>query len=62
MGLNRPARRNAFTLEMYRALHDGPEAAIAQLRDDAVPLFRSEDGAEGMRSFVERRAARFAGR
>ena len=37
-------------------------AAIAQLQPDAVPLFASEDGAEGMRSFVERRPARFVGR
>lgn len=47
----------------YRAVEQGDEAAaIAQLQSDAVPLFASEDGAEGMRSFVERRAARFSGR
>jgi enoyl-CoA hydratase len=37
-------------------------AAVAQLQADSVPLFASEDGAEGMRSFVERRPARFSGR
>jgi enoyl-CoA hydratase/carnithine racemase len=46
----------------YRAAYDGHEAAVAQLQADAVPLFASEDGAEGMMSFVERRPARFTGR
>jgi enoyl-CoA hydratase len=37
------------------------EAAL-RLQPDVVPLMRSEDGAEGLRSFLERRAARFTGR
>ena len=46
----------------YRATYEGHDAAAKQLQADAVPLFASEDGAEGMRSFVERRPARFSGR
>lgn len=46
----------------YRAVYEGHDAAVASLRDDAIPLFKSEDGAEGMRSFVERRPASFSGR
>jgi enoyl-CoA hydratase/carnithine racemase len=36
--------------------------AATRLQRDSIPLFRSEDGAEGLASFVERRAARFTGR
>lgn len=36
--------------------------AATRLQRDAIPLMRSEDGAEGLASFVERRAARFTGR
>jgi enoyl-CoA hydratase len=46
----------------YRAVYESPDAAAARLQADAVPLFASEDGAEGMRFFVERRPARFNGR
>jgi enoyl-CoA hydratase len=46
----------------YRATYGSHDDAVAQLQADAVPLFASEDGAEGMRSFVERRPARFSGR
>lgn len=46
----------------YRATYERHDDAVAQLQADAVPLFASEDGAEGMRSFVERRPARFSGR
>lgn len=41
---------------------DGPEVASAQLLDHARVLMKSEDAAEGMRSFVERRDAVFEGK
>jgi enoyl-CoA hydratase len=45
-----------------RALAEGHEAAAARLTDDMVALLRTEDGAEGMMSFVERRPAKFTDR
>ncbi len=45
-----------------RALAEGHAAAAAQLNDDLVALLRTEDGAEGMMSFIERRPAKFTGR
>ena len=51
------------TLESaHRARRDGEEAAFARLEPDMVRLFESEDGREGLASFVERREARFTGR
>ena len=46
----------------HRARAEGDEAAIAELVPAMVRLLGTEDGAEGMRSFVERREARFVGR
>lgn len=40
----------------------GEEAAMARLLPDLRPIMDSEDAAEGLRSFVERRDARFQGR
>jgi enoyl-CoA hydratase/carnithine racemase len=40
----------------------GPDAAVAQLRDLLPAVLASADAAEGVRSFVERRAAQFIGR
>jgi len=40
----------------------GERAAIERLLPDLAPLMKSEDAAEGVRSFVERREARFKGR
>ena len=45
-----------------RALAEGHEAAAARLNDDMVGLLQTEDGAEGMMSFIERRPAKFTGR
>lgn len=44
------------------ARSQGEAAAIERLRPDVAALFASEDAAEGVRSFVERREARFSGR
>ena len=44
------------------AAEDGPDAAAAQLLAHARALMESEDAAEGLRSFVERRDAVFKGR
>jgi len=40
----------------------GEVAAIRRLMGDLVPLMSSEDAAEGLQSFIERRAAKFKGR
>lgn len=44
------------------AREQGEAAAAAQLFPDLAPIMRSEDAAEGVRSFVERRQAVFQGR
>lgn len=45
-----------------RAERDGERIAAEQLLPDMLTLLDSEDGAEGVASFVERRPARFTGR
>ena len=51
------------TLESaHRARREGEQAAFARLDPDMVALFSSEDGREGLMSFVERRQASFVGR
>jgi enoyl-CoA hydratase len=37
-------------------------AALERLDSDMAELFDTEDGREGLRSFIERREARFVGR
>jgi len=50
------------TLESaHRARLEGEHAAFARLEPDMVALFESEDGREGLASFVERRDANFTG-
>ena len=44
-----------------RATHEGEQAAAEQFTNDVVALFKTNDAAEGILSFVERRAARFVG-
>ncbi len=51
------------TLANARIGRDGDEAqAVEQLRSILPGIFASEDAAEGLQSFVERREARFTGR
>lgn len=53
----------ARTLESaHRTRIEGEAAAFARLEPDMVALFGTEDGREGLLSFVERREARFVGR
>jgi enoyl-CoA hydratase/carnithine racemase len=44
-----------------RARAEGERAAIVRLLPDLVPIMASDDAAEGIRSFVERREGRFKG-
>jgi enoyl-CoA hydratase len=44
-----------------RAIRKGEQAAEDRFVDDVVALFNTQDGAEGMMSFIERRPARFIG-
>jgi enoyl-CoA hydratase/carnithine racemase len=44
-----------------RTRSEGERTAIARLLPDLVPIMASDDAAEGIRSFVERRQARFKG-
>jgi len=41
---------------------EGEAAAFARLEPDMADLFETEDGREGLQSFVERREATFTGR
>jgi hypothetical protein len=41
---------------------EGEAAAVGPMFDGMAQVMRSEDAAEGVRSFVERREARFKGR
>lgn len=45
----------------FSAAHDRA-ASVEQMMRGLVPVLRSEDAAEGVRSFLERRKARFTGR
>lgn len=44
-----------------RANREGERAAEDRFVDDVVALFKTQDGAEGIQSFIERRQPRFAG-
>jgi enoyl-CoA hydratase/carnithine racemase len=46
----------------HRARLEGEAAAFARLEPDMAELFETEDGREGLASFVERREANFSGR
>jgi enoyl-CoA hydratase/carnithine racemase len=52
----------AMRVNARMAAHQGAEAAIADMNPRQAVLSESEDAAEGLRSFVERRPAKFVGR
>ena len=52
----------ATRLNVLKAIEHGPLAAMEEFEATQQRLSRSEDAAEGVRSFVERRPARFPGR
>ena len=49
-------------LSAQRTLNEGEAAAARRLVFDMVALLNTDDGREGMMSFIERREARFVGR
>ena len=57
-----PLGVRAALASAHRARDEGDAAAIAALRPEVARLFGTEDAAEGLQSFVERRAATFTGR
>ncbi|MBI4898182.1 MAG: crotonase/enoyl-CoA hydratase family protein [Actinobacteria bacterium] len=46
----------------HRALDEGHDASVAHYTEDIATLLGSEDAQEGVRSFIERRQAKFTGR
>ena len=57
-----PLGVKATLASAHRARLEGEEAAFARLDADMAELFDTEDGREGLQSFIERRDARFTGR
>jgi enoyl-CoA hydratase/carnithine racemase len=57
-----PLGVQAILRSAQTAVTSGEEAAAQRLVPDASALFATDDAAEGLTSFIERRAARFVGR
>lgn len=57
-----PAAVVATRLNAIKAVEQGPMAAVAEFIETQRVLANSEDAAEGVRAFIERRPARFTGR
>jgi enoyl-CoA hydratase len=57
-----PLGVQATLASAHLAVREGERAAADQLVPDLLPLFGTEDGQEGVRSFLERRKAVFQGR
>jgi enoyl-CoA hydratase/carnithine racemase len=57
-----PLGVKATLASAHRARLEGEAAAFARLEPDMAELFETEDGREGLQSFIERREARFSGR
>jgi enoyl-CoA hydratase len=57
-----PLGVRATLASAHRARRENEEAAFARLDSDVVKLFDTDDGREGVLSFIERRDAAFRGR
>ena len=62
IGKRAPLGVRATLASSRQTIEEGPREAADALLEHARVLMRSEDAAEGLRSFVERREATFRGR